>query len=402
MGRGRNMEYQSDEIYKKEADGKTYLLLPKTKATYEEEMVRKAMPSGVLPMGKAEREDVYKYDITGRKTLALTFERVPMNAEQVYKVLCGIVAVLERAGEYLLEEDCFLLQAEHIYLCIPEYEVTLCYYPEHCVPFLEQMGKLLELLLNRVDYREEKAIAMVYALYMQLQEPDMTLERLKCKLEEQKENTCRKLKALPAEEQKPETFAKRGMPGKRELPEKRKEQEEKEKKKPSLLERLRKEGGFWRQPEPAVEALKEERVRKGSFWETKGQPGPPACVMEQPPEWGLQHTRVISVKKDAGMPTLVSEQAGADIVLSGFPFYIGSLTGYVDYVIENDTVSRFHAKLFSRGGEIYLMDLNSTNGTRVNGRALNLQEEVKLLQGDCVSFAEAVYYYSDNGRERIS
>lgn len=394
MGRGiGNMEYQSDEIYKKEADGKTYLLLPKTKATYEEEMVRKAMPSGVLPMGKAEREDVYKYDITGRKTLALTFERVPMNAEQVYKVLCGIVAVLERAGEYLLEEDRFLLQAEHIYLCIPEYEVTLCYYPEHCVPFLEQMGKLLELLLNRVDYREEKAIAMVYALYMQLQEPDMTLEGLKCKLEEQKEKTCRRMKSLPAEEQKPEPPAKRGMSGKREMPGRRKEQEEKEKKKPSLLERFRKEGGFWRQPEPAAEALKEERLFEESHWKTKEQLGQPVCVMEQSPEWGLQHTRVISVKKDAGMPTLVSEQTGANIALVRFPFYIGSLNGYVDYVIGDDTVSRFHAKLFLRDGEVYLMDLNSTNGTRVNDRILDLQEEVKLSQGDCVSFAEVEYYY---------
>ena len=39
--------------------------------------------------------------------------------------------------------------------------------------------------MNRVDYREEKAIAMVYALYMQLQEPDMTLERIREKLQEQ-------------------------------------------------------------------------------------------------------------------------------------------------------------------------------------------------------------------------
>ena len=362
------MEHQLDGTYKKEADGKTYFLLPKIKAAFEEEMIRRTIPTGVLPMAKAEREGYYKYEVTGRKTLAMTFERVPMNAEQVQKVLQGILSVLEHATEYLLDEECFVLQAEHIYLRIPEYEVTLCYYPEYHVPFLEQMGKLFELLLNRVDYREEKAIALVYALYMQLQEPDMTSERLKKKLEEYHEKSRPKEEVVVVNEKNSERAEKRESGGRTEGIGRRKEQEIKEKKKPSFLERFRKDSGFLRQSVPAY-------------------------VMEEAPEWGLQHTRVISVKKDVGCPTLVAEQSGETIELTKFPFYIGSLAGYADYVVENDTVSRFHAKLLKQGEEVYLLDLNSTNGTKVNGRLLNVQESVKLSSGDCVTFAEAEYYY---------
>ncbi|MBQ9768105.1 MAG: FHA domain-containing protein [Lachnospiraceae bacterium] len=387
------MEHQLDGTYKKEADGKTYFLLPKTKATYEEEMIRKAMPTGVLPMVKAEREECYKYEVTGRKTLAMTFERVPMNAEQVQKVLQGILSVLEHAAEYLLDEACFVLQAEHIYLSIPEYEVTLCYYPDYHVPFLEQMGKLFELLLNRVDYREEKAIALVYALYMQLQEPDMTSERLKKKLEEQQEKEGPQKESMQLEEQKCDYAEKKSVIRREGLPEKRKEQEGKGKKKMSLLERLRKDSSFLRQPVPVKKSLTEEGIRELQIWETKECPQTPAYVMEPAPEWGLQHTRVISVKKDVGCPTLVSEQSGKTIELTKFPFYIGSLSGYADYVVENDTVSRFHAKFLKQGEEVYLMDLNSTNGTKVNGRLLNVQESVKLSSGDCVTFAETEYYY---------
>lgn len=384
------MEYQPDGIYKKEADGKTYFLLPKTKTTYEEEMIRKAMPTGVLPMVKAEREDCYKYDVTGRKTLAMTFERVPMNAEQVQQVLQGILTVLEHAAEYLLSEECFILQADHIYLRIPEYEVTLCYYPDYHMPFLEQMGKLFELLLNRVDYREEKAIALVYALYMQLQEPDITAERLKKKLEEQQKGIDRGTESMQSTEKR--TVAAEKKSGRTEAPEKRKDREEKEKgkKKPAFLVRFLREGGMRKATMSAKKPLTAEGIRELQLWETNDV-GAPAYVME--PEWGLQHTRVISVKQDTGVPTLVSEKQGTNIELAKFPFYIGSLPGYADCVVESDTVSRFHAKLFRQNGEVYLTDLNSTNGTKVNGRLLNVQESVKLSSGDCVTFADAEYFY---------
>ena len=173
------------EEYRKEADGKTYLLLKKTREAYEEQMIQRNHISGILPMVRSERTDCYKYEITGKKNLAMTFERVPMNAEQVERVLRSILDTLEGGKEYLLSEDNYLLCPEHIYLRLPEYEVSLCYYPEYNIPFAEQLGKLFEALLNRVDYREDKAIALVYALYMRLQELDMTSERIREVLREQ-------------------------------------------------------------------------------------------------------------------------------------------------------------------------------------------------------------------------
>ena len=54
---------------------------------------------------------------------------------------------------------------------------------------------------------------------------------------------------------------------------------------------------------------------------------------------------------------------------------------YNDIVIDNLAVSGEHAALQVTGGEIYLEDLNSTNGTYVNGKAVRKQ----LLQnGDTV------------------
>lgn len=370
------------EEYRKESDGRSYLLLKKEKDTFEEQMIQRARPAGVLPMVRSEREGYYKYEITAQKNLAMTFERVPMTAEQVEKVLQGILDVLGGGREFLLVEDNYILSPEYIYLRIPEYEVMLCYYPGYEVPFAEQLGKLFEVLLNRVDYREERAISLVYALYMRLQEPDMTLERIGEKLREQMENKeqplCRQeeqLQEMPKELWRKsvteQTFGadNTGVESKKNV-----------QRKAGLWERLRKEvGGI--------------RFSRGERQEIQIVPSPVACVRDAEPDWGSKYTKVLSVKKTESGPALISQRNGETVFLTKFPFYVGSLPEYMDFVMERDTVSRFHAKFIRRENEVLLSDLNSTNGTKVNGRMLNVQEQVPLVNGDRIIFADEEFVF---------
>lgn len=378
------------EEYKKESDGKTYLLLKRVTETFEEQMIQKARPIGVLPMVRSERGDMLKYEITGRKNLALTFERVPMNAEQVEAVLQGILNVLKGGREYLLAEDNFVLLPEHIYIRIPEYEVTLCYYPGYGIPFAEQLGKLFEVLLNRVDYREERAIAMVYALYMQLQEPDMTLERISEKLREQAERSGvegvwkEDVTEDPIGNAKKENARSRGIAsvsGREEFSEGNIVL-----RKTGWWERIRKEMG-------------EKHLLRGERKRLSPALIPVSCVRETVPEWGTRYTEVLAVKPTESEPVLVSQRTGETVLLKKFPFYVGSYSGYMDYVIERSTVSRFHAKLIKQGDRVLLSDLNSTNGTKVNGRMLDVQEQLAMADGDCILFADEEYvFYENNGR----
>ena len=104
-------------------------------------------------------------------------------------------------------------------------------------------------------------------------------------------------------------------------------------------------------------------------------------------------------KKEAACPALISARDGETIFLSKFPFYVGSLAEYMDYVIEQDTVSRFHAKLIQQGNRVFVADLNSTNGTKVNGRGLTVGEQMPLTNGDRVVFADAEYTYYEKKEE---
>ncbi len=57
---------------------------------------------------------------------------------------------------------------------------------------------------------------------------------------------------------------------------------------------------------------------------------------------------------------------------------IGKKFDEVDICISDPTVSRKHAKMTVKSGELYLRDLGSTNGTYVEGRKLNPGEDIKL------------------------
>lgn len=63
--------------------------------------------------------------------------------------------------------------------------------------------------------------------------------------------------------------------------------------------------------------------------------------------------------------------------------------------IEDAGVSRRHAEVRREGDEVFLVDLGSTNGTTVNGRAV---ERIRLNPGDRISIGRTVLVYErDDG-----
>src|ERR1700747_3520505 len=55
--------------------------------------------------------------------------------------------------------------------------------------------------------------------------------------------------------------------------------------------------------------------------------------------------------------------------------------------LNDERVSRFHAKVQQDGDDVILTDLESTNGTRVNGNVVQIR---RLRFGDCVCMGRSV------------
>ncbi len=87
---------------------------------------------------------------------------------------------------------------------------------------------------------------------------------------------------------------------------------------------------------------------------------------------------------------------GSDAIeytFSELPVIVGKLQGQVGIRVEEFTVSRIHARFFRKEGKIAVMDLNSTNGTFVNGIRLEPGEQVILESQDEICFGQARFLF---------
>ncbi len=88
-----------------------------------------------------------------------------------------------------------------------------------------------------------------------------------------------------------------------------------------------------------------------------------------------------------------SQQGLNELKIDRLPYTIGKKRGICDGIIESDAVSRIHARLVFEGGEYYMSDLNSTNGTFVNGSRLESGDKIRLNINDEISFGKELYYF---------
>ena len=110
---------------------------------------------------------------------------------------------------------------------------------------------------------------------------------------------------------------------------------------------------------------------------------------------GFGETVLLSAGNVKGPASLVSREPGelATIYLDRDITVIGKMETAADAVIDMPTVSRIHARIRKREGEYYLSDLNSRNGTSVNGQLLKTGEDHLLEDEDEIDFAQARYIF---------
>ena len=91
------------------------------------------------------------------------------------------------------------------------------------------------------------------------------------------------------------------------------------------------------------------------------------------------------------------EGTGLDnIGLQNLPVVIGKLSICADAVIKDKSVSRMHARIFKMDrnkDQLWIQDLNSTNGTFVNGKKLMPNEKVELFEDDEIAFGKCLFAF---------
>lgn len=84
--------------------------------------------------------------------------------------------------------------------------------------------------------------------------------------------------------------------------------------------------------------------------------------------------------------------AGTRVLLAPQRAFVIGRSGFCDIVLNKRSISREHARIFERGGSFYLEDLDSVNGTFLNGHRIH--EAVRLKEGDRINLYDVPIVFS--------
>lgn len=129
-----------------------------------------------------DQMDLFYYDITSFMTIDSVYCNKSIGYDEMKHLLSSILDTLERGGEYLLSENDFIIKPEYIYIDTASGTVSLCHLVGHQENVQEQLSNFFEYLMNRVDYKEERAVLLIYAMYKVSKDTDCTFQKLLAEL----------------------------------------------------------------------------------------------------------------------------------------------------------------------------------------------------------------------------
>ena len=326
--------------------------------SYEVRMITENRIAGFLPCVSQQHEEKkeYYYEITGRQSMSLLYERRKMTHLQLQEFLRELQRILEVSSEYLLNPDRFVLDPEYIYLDSRTEKLYLCYYPANEKTIRESFLGLAEYFLGKLDKGDAAGIEFGYDLYQRALEPNFSLAEVIHRHEEP---------AKPA-----------AAP-----------QEPEEEELPAVREEVLEKTGSWRNffrkkpKKPQIEDYLAEADRMES--------GAVLFLREQGSV--STETSFLQEKKWDGLFLKSRDPEYPDFHIKENSFLIGKRKESVDGCIPVSTISRIHARITKEGSRYFLEDLNSTNGTWVDQMQLDPYELFPMEDGMRVRFASAEY-----------
>lgn len=358
-------------------------------------------------------EDFLYYEISSKQPLERLYEGGKLKAADLAYIIREIAAVQTDLGEYMLDESGLLLEEGMIFADVETRELYFAFYPGSRSAE-SQYGGLADFFLGHTDHGQEQAVNLAYEFYRMSKADYFVLSSFLPLLEKE----LAAVKTGWGTQEDPdrrggETAGRTSEETERTAGENGWTSEAAEAGGSSFL--LPEDDFAAGQEEWLEEAAGKKKGRKTgvfkrllSFLQREKKQG---TEQETAEEWsdmvwdsyeqqlyesGSQETvyfadldkREASVQKPL---CLKSEEGGRKILLRDFPITFGKMQGRVTVVLEDRSVSRLHARIEAGEKGLYVRDLNSRNGTCVNGKKLLPNEAEPLREGDQVSF----------GRERF-
>jgi len=392
-------------------------------------------------------ENYFCYNMNGLIPINQSFEMNKLTTDRIEAFLRSIIKAAKSMEEFLLPFDRLITDEAYIYESLGKKDEF------HWIYGIESgsctFTRLFERLLDRVDYKDDSAVKMIYSLYQAAKESEGmqgvstggSLQRIREKAEEilsaphmsldmrareiiraeNERNSIKKLKGIEtgtgdkacskeiegadsmARRYRAEAESKKARSQRVDIEDKPKakislfkqrQNEEKSDKTMFVKSKLKKVWDYLNsdigsKPEKLVDLQTVgENELSYNVREVK-QP-----KIEASDNAGEATTLLTGAMISNGIYCLKPEDTNEDnILLTEFPFFIGKSGDKTHHTIEDSTVSRFHARIDREEEELWLTDLNSTNGTFLNGIRLMPFGRMRVNKGDSIVISRKRYEF---------
>lgn len=147
---------------------------------FQQKMVLHNYIEGIMAVEVRQIDDTtqYYYQITNDVSLRDYLNKNSLTSERIQFIIEEIIALIQKAKVYLLEQDNFILDVDYIYMNPKDGQMKLCFYEGYHKAVREQMLRLAEFFMESIDYNDEKAVRITYAIYKCLREDTCSFETI--------------------------------------------------------------------------------------------------------------------------------------------------------------------------------------------------------------------------------
>lgn len=360
---------------------------------------------GLLPcsLRYMDGEAYLYYDITSKQNIVQYHQKGNVNREWLLDLLESIRRLQQELGRFLLQENNVLWEPEQIFQDLESNVFSFLYVPYYVGE--NQFLRLLGFLVEKIDYEDEMLVECVYKMYEQFEKNgEIYLQEQIFKDAKVLENGETKKSVETSRTLEPENMPLPSpVPGR--LDEAGRETQE-EKSDPAVSRISERD---FRDTDAAApkkifgifENKKAKRSREQELREEYRQNMQRMingyAVAEEEQEYGEEYGRTVFMterpdKKEPHYRLYYADGRKAS-ELDASNLLIGKYKDKVDVYLEDESVSRMHARVLQDQGDFYLEDSNSTNGTFLNKTRLQPYERKKLEPGDEIRCGNVVLYF---------
>lgn len=348
---------------------------------YKLQMVINNDIKGIIPLSvkSINNKQEIHYGISSMISIESMYAKKQMSGKDIYNLVKSIKNMSDSMKEYLLDINGILFGIEFVYLKRQDEKYSFCYYPENNANYQESLREFFDKLLEYINHNDRQAVLIAYGIQQITISDSFTVQDLmECAEKHMKNATVQKY-AYEENKERCQVY------------------NVSEKKEQTNIETYPKTSrkNFFRNIVEIFsgkgkykcedDLLCEEEVNYGDKVAKNAIATDTENIYEEREDATMLLTSS-GIIENITLRRIDSEEQ-MEITPNKYPCVLGKSKKSSDFYIDSPVVSRVHMRISEDMAGYFVEDLNSTNGTYVNGVQLHPHELKEINSGDQITMA---------------